>query len=103
MPGRWKSAVYFACPVTFNGPSTRGVRRPIGELVDGFCVGGMAPPSRVSGGHCGLESMNEAAFGQFNFEPIFALRLGVPQGCLRRLAKLVVRGGLADQRGLGFR
>src|SRR5262245_43282936 len=103
IPGRWKSAVYFACPVTFSGPSTRGVRRPIGEGVEASCVGGMVPPARELGGHCGLEGMNEAALSEFDFEAVFALPLGVAQGCLGRLAKLVPSGRLADQHGLGLR
>src|SRR5262249_55337359 len=37
-PGKWKSAVYRAVPVTFRGPSTRGVPRPIGDA-GVSCVG----------------------------------------------------------------
>jgi hypothetical protein len=39
-PGKWKSEAYRAVPVTFNGPSTRGVSRPIGDVVGAsFVVG----------------------------------------------------------------
>jgi len=32
MPGKWKSEAYWALPLTFSGPSTRGVSRPIGDV-----------------------------------------------------------------------
>ena len=41
IPGKWKSEAYCAAPLTFNGPSTRGVLRPIGDVVGVSCVVGM--------------------------------------------------------------
>src|SRR2546422_160522 len=44
-PGKWKSEVYCAFPLTFNGPSTRSVLRPIGDVVGISCVADMFVPS----------------------------------------------------------
>src|SRR5438552_18272302 len=75
-PGKWKSEVYCAVPVTFCGPSTRGVPRPIGDA--GFsCVVGMFGPSTESGRRRHVQGVREAAPGQLDLEPILALRLGV--------------------------
>src|SRR6266550_1290494 len=87
VPGKWKSEAYCAIPLTFNGPSTRGVLRPIGEAVGISCVVGMFGPSVESGGRRHLEGVCEAALGQLDFERVLALRLGVAQGRLRRLAE----------------
>src|SRR6266576_3871159 len=40
-PGKWKSEAYCAVPLTFNGPSMRGVSRPIGDAVGISCTVGM--------------------------------------------------------------
>src|SRR5438132_3185397 len=97
IPGKWKSEVYCAFPLTFNGPSTRGVSRPIGEA-----VGGMFAPSVESTGRGDFQGVGETPLGQLDLEPILALRLGVAQGSFRRLAKVGYFGGLADESGLGF-
>src|SRR5262245_191799 len=102
-PGKWKSEVYFAVPVTFSGPSTRGVARPMGERAGASCVGGMVPPSQKSNCRSGLEGVGKAALGQFDLEAILTLRLGVAQGRLRRLAEVIRRDSLAGQDSLGFR
>src|SRR6266487_2214720 len=97
MPGKWKSEVYSALPLTFNGPSTRGVSRPIGET-----VGGMFAPSMDSAGRGDFQGVGETSLGQFDLEPILALRFGVAQGSFRRLAKVGYVGGLADESSLGL-
>src|SRR5262249_16738437 len=75
-PGKWKSAVYCAFPVTLTGPSTRVVSRPIGEFAGISCVIDILAPSNES--RCGhLERVREAALGQLNFESILPLRFGV--------------------------
>jgi hypothetical protein len=43
IPGKWKSEVYCALPLTFAGPSTRGVLRPIGEIVLSSVIDMFAP------------------------------------------------------------
>ena len=63
MPAKWKSEAYCAVPLTYNGPSTRGVLRPIGDVVGVSCVVGMLGYSLGSLG-CELQRMHEAAFGQ---------------------------------------
>ncbi len=50
MPGKRKSEVYFACPLTLRGPSTRGVSRPMGDAVGAACVVGMFASSVESAG-----------------------------------------------------
>src|SRR6185436_9072899 len=79
IPEKWKSEAYCATPVTFNGPSTRGVLRPIGEVVG---VSGVVGMSDYSLGSLGREfqRVDEAAFGQLYLEAIFALRLRATQG-----------------------
>src|SRR6266404_7980063 len=72
IPGKWKSEVYCAVPVTFNGPSTRGVLRPIGDVVGISCVVGMFDYSLGNLGRK-LECVDEATFGQFDLETILAL------------------------------
>src|SRR4029077_1296962 len=82
IPGKWKSAAYCAIPLTFNGPSTRGVLRPIGDTV-AVCVAGIFVNSLGWWGRV-LQRMHEAAFGQFHFEAILTLGLRVLQrsvGC----------------------
>src|SRR5947209_17034108 len=98
-PGKWKSELYCAAPVTFCGPSTRGVPRPIGDAAGFSCVGGMVGPSPESGGHRQFQGVREAAPGQLDLEPVLALRLGVAQGRRRRLAEGRLGGGLTDERG----
>src|SRR5262245_32735317 len=91
-PGKWKSEVYCAVPVTFCGPSTRGVSRPIGEVVGVSCGVGMVVPSlrgtdlqsvrppdglqirpTESGCRRHVERVREAALGQLDLEPVLAL------------------------------
>src|SRR5260370_24705708 len=73
--------------LTFNGPSTRGVPRPIGETVGASCVVGIFAPSVESACRRHLEGVREAAFGQLNLERVLALRFGVPQRRFRGCAK----------------
>src|SRR5438105_11619724 len=100
-PGKRKSEVYCATPVTFTGPSIRGVPRPTGEPVAVSFAAGMFAPS--VGSACGrdFEGVGEAAPGQFDLERVLALRLGVAQGRFRRLAEDRLVGGLADKHGFG--
>src|ERR1700730_7282671 len=87
IPGKWKSEAYCATPLTFNGPSTRGVLRPIGDAVGVSCVGMFV----YSLGGLGreLERVHEAAFSQLDLEAVFALRLGVTQ---RRIGRFLENG-----------
>src|SRR5438270_5273181 len=87
-PGKWKSEAYCALPLTFSGPSTRGVLRPIGETVGASCVVGIFAPSVESACRRHLQGVRQAALGQLDLEPILALRLGVVQGNLRRFAEV---------------
>src|SRR5438309_9360796 len=64
IPGKWKSEAYMAAPLTLSGPSTRGVLRPIGDVVGVSSVVGMFGYSLGSLGR-ELQRMDEAAFGQF--------------------------------------
>src|SRR5215510_4083204 len=77
-PGKWKSEVYCAFPVTFNGPSTRGVSRPIGDVAGISCASDMFC-SFYESGRRHLQRVRKAAFGQLDFEPILTLRFGVAQ------------------------
>src|SRR5207244_7444454 len=86
IPGKRKSAAYCATPLTFNGPSTRGVLRPIGDAVAVSCVVGMFVDSLGSLSH-ERQRMGEATFGQLDLETIFALRLRVAQSRVSRLPK----------------
>src|SRR6266436_8932301 len=67
IPGKWKSEVYCATPLTLRGPSTRGVARPSGDDVeDPWAVAMFIPPGE-SGHRCGLQRVREAALGQLDF------------------------------------
>src|SRR5437660_6607239 len=61
IPGKRKSEVYCAFPLTFNGPSTRGVLRPTGEAVGASCDVGMFAPSVES--NCGVQNLFELGHG----------------------------------------
>src|SRR4051812_4855731 len=103
VPGKWKSDVYCAVPVTFKGPSTRGVSRPIGGAVG--VVWGEAVVAMVlvrSGRHGQVEGMGEAPLGQFDLECVLALRLGIAQGYVCCRAKRLRGGRPADKRGFGL-
>src|SRR5438477_11787691 len=67
IPGKWKSEAYCALPVTFSGPSTRGVRRPSGDVVGISFVVAMCDPSGESGGRRHVQGVREAALRQFDF------------------------------------
>src|SRR4030095_14785687 len=67
IPGKWKSEAYCATPLTFNGPSTRGAVRRIGDAVAVSCVAGIFVNSLGSLGR-ELQGVDEAAFGQFHLE-----------------------------------
>src|ERR1700731_3257626 len=84
IPGKWKSDAYCATPLTFNGPSMRGVLRPIGDVVGVSCVVGMYSYS-LGGLGRELQRVHQAAFGQLHLEAIFPLRLGATQRRIRRL------------------
>src|SRR6476659_1778457 len=88
IPGKWKSDVYWATPLTLRGPSTRGVSRPIGETALISCVDAMLGPSLKSGCRCHVQSVREAALGQLNLKFVFALRLSVAQSRLSRFAEI---------------
>src|SRR5262245_51963709 len=102
IPGKWKSEVYCAFPVTFNGPSMRGVSRPIGDVAGISCVSDMFCSFDES---CRrhLQRVREAALGQLDLEPILTLRFGVAQRRLRRVAEARQAYRLADQRGFRLR
>ena len=85
-----------------NGPSTRGVRRPIGDVVGISSVVGMFGPSVGSGGRCHFEGVREAALGQLDFEAVLALGLGVAQGGVRRLSIIRLVRRLTDECGFGL-
>src|SRR5438552_3237164 len=99
IPGKWKSDVYCASPLTFNGPSTRGVLRPIGETVGASCVVCIFAPSVESGCRRHLQGVREAALGQLDFEPVLALRLGIAHGRFRCFAKVLGGGRFTVERG----
>src|SRR5438132_11838336 len=83
IPGKWKSEAYFATPLTFSGPSTRGVLRPIGDAVAVSCVVAMFLDSLGGLSHQ-LQCVHQAAFGQLDLKTIMALLLGTAQ---RRLSR----------------
>ena len=87
-PGKWKSEAYCAVPVTFNGPSTRGVSRPIGDAVS-FLWHGMLGRLRRE-----FQSVDEAALGQFDLEAVLALRLCAAQRCVGCFPESRFVGGL---------
>src|SRR5207253_3548460 len=101
VPGKWKSEVYCAAPLTLAGPSTRGVPRPIGETLGPFCAFGMFAPSVGSGRRRHVQGVREAALGQLDLEPVLALRFGVAQRRFRCSTKGGRVGSLTDERGLG--
>src|SRR6266403_807137 len=78
MPGKWKSEAYCAVPLTFNGPSTRGVLRPIGEVVGVSCVVAMFGNSLGSLGR-EFQRVYETVFGQLDLEAVLTLRFGITQ------------------------
>src|SRR5262245_16114136 len=79
LPGKWKSEVYLAVPVTLAAPSTRGVLRPIGDVVVAMC----APPVE-SGGRCQAQGVRQTALRELDLERVLALGPGLPQGRVRR-------------------
>src|SRR5437763_851175 len=85
-PGKWKSEAYCATPLTFNGPSIRGVLRPIGDVVGISCVVGTFRCSLASLG-CQLQRVHQAAFSQLNLEAVFTLRLRIPERSVRCLTE----------------
>src|ERR1700687_3934694 len=90
-------------PLTLRGPSTRGVSRPTGETSGVSCVVCMFALPRVKlDCHRHVQCVCKAALGQFDLEPILALRFGVTHVRFRRLAKVGCVAGLTDQRGLGL-
>src|SRR5690348_16810742 len=92
-PGKWKSEVYRAAPVTFCGPSTRGVSRPTGDAAGLSCGVGMFGPSAGSGGRRRFQGVHETAPGQLDLEPVLALGPGAAQRRLRRLPEGRLVGG----------
>src|SRR5947207_6488274 len=102
IPGKWKSAVYCARPLTLRGPSTRGVSRPTGEPVGVSCVVGMFAPSVESGCRRHFQGVCEAAFGQFDFESVLTLWFGIAHSRFRRFAEIGRVGRLTHESGLRF-
>src|SRR5271168_3577980 len=75
--GKLKSDVYMARPLTFEGPSTRGMSFPRGDILV-FLSGGMVKsPISLLGGSGGLgcrfKRMYQTALRQLNFETVFGL------------------------------
>src|ERR1700720_2427299 len=101
IPGKGKSEVYCALPVTFCGPSTRGVLRPMGDVVDISCAVGMFCP-QVTSGCRHLQGVGEAALGQFDLELVLALRPGVAKGRLGGFSESRLVGRLPHQRCFGL-
>src|SRR5882762_4020026 len=99
MPGKWKSEVYWAFPLTFKGPSTRGTPRPIDDVAPISCVVAMFDPSVKSACERRLQSMRKAAPGQLDLECVLALWSGIAQGRLCRLSEICCVCGLAGERG----
>ena len=85
-PGKLKSDAYIAVPLTLEGPSMRGVCRPIGDVVAVSVIVGIYQHSLGSLRHQ-FESVHQTAFRQLHFESILALRFRVAQRCLRRFLK----------------
>src|SRR2546426_12240512 len=102
IPGKRKSEVYCANPLTLRGPSTRGVSRPTGETIGVSCVVGMFAPSVESARRGHFQGVPEAPLGQFDLKLVLALRFGVAHGRFRRLAKVGCVGRLTDESGLGL-
>src|SRR5436309_776471 len=102
MPGKWKSEVYCAFPLTFKGPSTRATLRPIDEVPRISCVVAMFDPSVKSACERRLQGVRKAAPGQIDLECVLALWLGVAQGRLRRLSEVRSVCGLTGERGFGL-
>src|SRR5258707_10089096 len=101
-PGKWKSEAYCAFPVTLSGPSTRRVSRPMGDVAGISCVVGMFVPPVESGCNRHLQCVCQAAFGQLDFKPILALRLGIAHGRFRRLSESGFVRRLSHKSGFGF-
>src|SRR5207302_7038878 len=102
IPGKRKSEVYSAFPLTFTGPSTRGVLRPIGETVGASSFVRIFAPSLASGCRGHLQGMRETAPGQLDFECVLTLRLGVAQRRFGCFAKVGCIGRLTDERRFGL-
>src|SRR5882762_6941457 len=102
IPGKRKSEVYCANPLTLRGPSTRGVSRPTGEAVGVFCVVDMFAPSVESAHRGDLQSVREAALGQFDLKLVLALRFGVAHSRFRRFAKVGCVSRLTNKHGFGL-
>src|SRR6266702_2084557 len=102
MPAKWKSEEYWAFPLTFKGPSTRGTPRPIDDVARNSCVVAMCDPSIQSSRDGHLQGVGDAAFGQLDCECVLALWLGIAQRRLRRLSEVRSVCGLPGERGFGL-
>src|SRR2546422_554488 len=102
MPGKWKSEVYCAFPLTFKGPSTRGTPRPIDDVAPISCVVAMFDSSVKSACEGRLQSVRKAAPGQIDLECVLALWPGIAQGRVRRLSEVRSVCGLTGERGFGL-
>src|SRR5260370_8688843 len=102
IPGKLKSEVYCASPLTLRGPSARCVSRPTGEAVGVSWVVGMLAPSAEAACRGDLQGVREAPLGQLDLEPVLALRFGVAHGRFPRLAEVGCVGRLTGERGLGL-
>src|SRR6202171_1584368 len=102
IPGKRKSEVYCANPLTLRGPSTRGVSRPTGETIGVSSVVGMFAPSVESAHRRHLQGVREAPLRQFDLKLVLALRFGVAHSRFRGLAKVGCVGRTTDESGLGL-
>src|SRR5882724_9406554 len=102
IPGKWKSAVYCARPLTFSGPSTRTVSRPIGEVVDFSCVVGIFTPLVESGLRGHLQSVRQASLCQFDLESVLALRFCLTHRGFRGFAEVGFGRRLTGECRFGF-
>src|ERR1700688_3879908 len=103
IPGKGKSEVYCASPLTLRGPSTRGVSRPTVEttgLSSSACM--FALPRVKLDCHRHVQCVCKAALRQFDLEAVLALRFGMAHSRIRRLAKVGCVGGLTDQSSFGL-
>src|SRR5689334_10692353 len=98
MPGKLKSEVYCASPVTLRGPSMRCVSRPSGEGV-------VAMISTPEGSACRgrAKSVSQTTLRQFDLEAVLALRLRALQRSFGSESEGRVVCRLPGKRGFGFR
>src|SRR5882724_820391 len=89
-PAKLKSDAYIAVPLTLNGPSIRGVCRPIGDVVAVSVIVGILQHSLGSLRHQ-FQSVCQTAFRQLYLKSVLALRFRVAQRRLRCFLKNSLR------------